>query len=158
MKKTFITLLLTVFAQFFIFNQLSAQELEAWDWSKNVTFHTYSDMVEVTNNAEEFEAKSDNMHMHIMVMNWEFSSYEDMGSQLGEFALELGFSSENSEIDELNNDNLPGAYILGKVDGENTILFIVGNDELNVSVVGIVKYANGYRSDALRIVRKIYID
>lgn len=157
MKKNLTILFFAFLAQMLMSQSILAQELEPWDWSKNITFNTYDDMRELTNNAEEFEAKSDNIHLHYMVMDWEFSSYEDMGKQLGEFAIDYGFSSD-SEIDELNNENLPGAYILGKVEGENTILFIIGNDELNVSVIGLVKYVNGYRSDAMTLVKKIYID
>src|SRR5690606_22385755 len=101
MKKQLLFIAMAFLAQLFISNKVDAQELEAWEWSKGVVFNTYSDMTEEVNNAEEFSARSNNIYIYYSVMTFDFDSYEDMGRQLGELAIEMGFSSD-SEIDEIN--------------------------------------------------------
>jgi len=157
MKKQLLFIAMAFLAQLFISNKVDAQELEAWEWSKGVVFNTYSDMTEEVNNAEEFSARSNNIYIYYSVMTFDFDSYEDMGRQLGELAIEMGFSSD-SEIDEINTASLPGAYILGKIKGDNAILFLIGNDVKNVAVVGYMEYKTGYKRQALELAKNIYLE
>lgn len=157
MKKLFVSIFIAFFAQLAITSAVNAQTLEAWDWNKGVTFEAYTDMTVKTNNASEFEAENKNIYMFYQLSTWTYSSYEDMGRKLGEIAVEVGFPS-NAEIDELNNKGLPGAYILANVEGVNMIMFAIGNDKKNVSVLGLVTYKSGYKSDALKMIRKVYME
>lgn len=135
---------------------LVANAQQRYTWKQyGLSFSVPTNFKVSVNTAESFEAENANMHLSIEVMDYDGIDPEDLGTALGQMAVELNM--KNAEIGELALTTLEGAYIEGRVDGVSVCLVLLCDTDSNIALLSSITYADGYEKQATNIANSFSI-
>lgn len=147
----FVVLLCTIFSTY-------GQELEEWEWNnRHIHFSSISDMEIVMNKEEIFEAKNDHISMYLKASDFNESSYEALGVALTNIVSSVTDIDESS-MQHMEKENLTGFFYQIKIEGDDYIIFSMGNKLENVTVTGMILYDLSWERTALELLNTIYFE
>lgn len=134
-----------------------AQSLTTWTWEDyGLSFKAPSNAKVQKNTDTEFVATNGNIIVGLEVIDYTGATMVQLAEALGEYADAVGFSAD-TEVGGLQLTTLAGVWIEGTLDGTNTILVVLADDDSNIAVVAAIQYADGQEKIATAIVNSFSI-
>jgi hypothetical protein len=125
-----------------------------WD-THGIGFKVPSNFKIETNNAEEFIAGNDDLHLVMGPIQDENIGEGELAAAVIAMAKELEYD-ELSDVDEIKVSDFVGYYIEGSKDGAKAVVMAVLDTESSTNLLLVLVYTDETRDKAIEMVHSIY--
>lgn len=131
-----------------------AQTDFVWD-SHGIGFKTADRMKVSVNQADEFEAASENIQLNIFPWQDEKINFDDLADATVSIAKELKFDAI-SEADALEIDDFQGYFVQGTKDGVKALILLLMDKKSSTNMIVTIVYQPGFEQEAYKIADSFY--
>ncbi|MBL7831404.1 MAG: hypothetical protein JNK41_10285 [Saprospiraceae bacterium] len=133
---------------------LQAQTEFTWD-THGIGFKTAARMKVTTNNADEFEAQSDNIQLNIFPWQDQNINFDDLADATVDIAKQLKFDNVDA-ADALEIDDFQGFFVHGKKDGVNALILLLLDKKSSTNLIVTIVYQEGFEDVAVKLAESFY--
>ena len=127
----------------------NAQTDFLWD-SHGIGFKTADRMKVSINQADQFEASSENIQLNIFPWQDENINFDDLADATVSIAKELKFDNIN-EADALEIDDFQGYFVQGTKDGVKALILLLLDKKSSTNLIVTIVYQPGFEQEAYKI-------